>query len=382
MQSGTLQLLLARGTSTGSFALTDTAEAPTGLESPAAGVPLLAEYAAAWLPGIACFVRPQTLAAYTQRLEQHVLPHLGEQRLDEITVDDILGLIARLDKKGLSGASIRSMLTPLSRLFSHAVRRGVIPANPVSRLDRTERPGAWMSEKRILNRNEIGRLLDSARPQYRTLLATAIFSGLRQSELLGLRWTDIDWAEKVIHVRRAVDRTGRDVPLKTRHSSRDVVLMPALVEALRGHRERSRFKEPEDFVFASRVGTPLHRRNAWRQAFRPAFTKAGIERLRWHDLRHTFASLLIGGGANVVFVSRQLGHGSSDVTLRIYAHLFDHAEQAERTRETLQRTFESAISSAADHPEPGSPSSPSQTFSPGGSTHIRVCAASSSSETS
>lgn len=216
-----------------------------------------------------------------------------------------------------------------------------------------------MGERRVLNREEIGRLLEGAPPRHRTLLATAVFSGLRQSELLGLRWRDIDFVDQLVHVRRALDRKGRDVPPKTRHSVRDVVLMPALVEALQEHRERSRFKGPDDFVFASRVGTPLHRRNVWRQAFEPAFREAGIERLRWHDLRHTFAWLLIGGGANVVFVSRQLGHGSSDVTLRIYAHLFDHAEQAQRTRETLQRMFEDSFApSALGRPRAGVALSP------------------------
>jgi integrase len=177
-----------------------------------------------------------------------------------------------------------------------------------------------------------------------------VFSGLRQSELLGLRWRDIDFPGQLIHVRRALDRSGRDVPPKTRHSVRDVVLMTGLAEALRAHRERSRFRGPEDYVFASQVGTPLQRRNVWRQALEPAYSKAGIERLRWHDLRHTFASLLIGGGANVVFVSRQLGHGSSDVTLRVYAHLFDHAEQAQRTRDVLQEMFGETVVPLAPQP--------------------------------
>jgi integrase len=337
MQQASSQLALTGGVATRSFA-SITANPETAWRQWSA-IPTLAEYTADWLAGISSLVRPQTLEAYTYRLEQHVVPYLGAQRLDEITVDDILGLIGELREKGLSGGSIRSMLTPLSRLFSHAVRRDVIAVNPISKLDRTERPGSWMREQRVLNRDEIGRLLDAAPPQYRTLLATAVLSGLRQSELLALRWRDIDFAEHQIHVRRALDRKGRDVPPKTRHSVRDVVLMPGLAEALQRHREQSRFDGPEDFVFASRVGTPLHRRNIWRQAFEPAFTRAGIERLRWHDLRHTFASLLIGGGANVVFVSRQLGHGTSDVTLRVYAHLFDHAEQARRTREMLQEMF-------------------------------------------
>lgn len=112
-----------------------------------------------------------------------------------------------------------------------------------------------------------------------------------------------------------------------------LVLQPAEL-ALDG--DQSLFKSDDDYVFAFRVGTPLHWRNVSRRALKPALEKAGIEPLRWHDLRHTFASLLIAGGANVVFVSRQLGHGSSDIMLRVYSHLLDRAEQAQRTREILQ----------------------------------------------
>ena len=248
---------------------------------------------------------------------------------------------------GYSGWSIRSILTPLSRLFSHAVRRDVIVVSPISKLDRTERPAVWKREQRILNSAEIGRVLGAAPPRYRTLVASAILTGLRQSELLGLRWRDIDFEDEFIRVRNAVDRHGADVPLKTEHAVRDVVLIPALAGALREHREQSAFNRPEDYVFASRVGTPLHWRNVSRRALEPALRKAGIEPLRWHDLRHTFASLLIVGGANVVFTSRQLGHGSSDITLRVYSHLFDRAEQAERTRTVLQEMVGEAVPDGA-----------------------------------
>jgi Phage integrase, N-terminal SAM-like domain len=169
MQRASSQLALTGGVATRSFA-SITANPETAWRQWSA-IPTLAEYAADWLAGISGLVRPQTLEAYTYRLEQHVVPYLGAQRLDEITVDDILGLIGELREKGLSGGSIRSMLTPLSRLFSHAVRRDVIAVNPISKLDRTERPGSWMREQRVLNRDEIGRLLDAAPPQYRTLRA-------------------------------------------------------------------------------------------------------------------------------------------------------------------------------------------------------------------
>jgi integrase len=299
-------------------------------------VPTLAQYAPAWLESIEGLVRPRTLEDYGRRLELYVLPRLGERRLDEIGIDDVLALISDLRRRGYAGATICAVLIPLSRLFAHAVRRGLIGVNPISKLDRSERPRFSSQERPVLNRDEIGRLLEAASPSYRTLLATAIFTGLRQGELLGLHWRDIDFGNQVIHVRTALDRKQRDVQPKTPHAMREVVLMPALAHALRQHQAEASFADPDDYVFTTRVGTPFHYASLPRRALKPALKRAGIQPLRWHDLRHTFASLLIAGGANIAFISRQLGHSSSQITLSVYAHLQDREEQAQRTREMLQ----------------------------------------------
>jgi integrase len=340
MQAASSHLHLTTGVSTYAFGASSPREST---DQASASAPLLVEYAVVWLESITGLVKPNTLENYAGQLKRHVLPRLGDRRLDEIDVDDILGLIGDLSELGYAGWTIQSVLKPLSRLLVHAQRRGIIAINPISKLERSERPRVGRREQRILNREEIGRLLESAAPRYRTLLATAIFSGLRQGELLGLRWRDIDLAEEVIHVRSALNRQRRDVPPKTRHGVRDVVLMPGLAGALEKHRIHSRFNGPDDFVFASQLGGPLHWANVSRRALKPALKRAAIQPLRWHDLRHTFASLLIAGGANVVFVSRQLGHSSTDITLRVYAHLFDCAEHAQRTHEMLQEMFGSVI---------------------------------------
>jgi integrase len=344
MRAAYSQLTLNTGVSTGAYSYgTDQhsgSEAEQGSSRPA---PVLAEYAAVWLESISGLVRPRTLEGYSYRLERHVLPRLGDRPLDEITVDDLLAPIAELHERGYTGWSIRSILTPLSRLLNHAARRDVIAVSPISKLDRTERPSVWKREQRVLNSDEITRLLEAAPSRYRVLLATALMTGLRQSELLALKWRSVNFGDQLIHVRTALDRSGREVLPKTQHAVRDVVLMPALAEALQRHRQQSRFDGPDDYVFASRLGTPLHWRNLSRRALKPALVKAGIEPLRWHDLRHSFASLLIGGGANISYVSRQLGHGSADITLRVYAHLFDRAEQAQHTRDLLEAALGDAV---------------------------------------
>jgi integrase len=306
-------------------------------------VPTLTQYVALWLEGLEGLVLPSTVEAYAGRLERHVLPRFGERRLDEVAVDDILALISDLRKRGYSGTTIATTLTPLSRLFAHAVRRGLIEVNPVSKLDRSERPRVSRRERPVLNPVEIGRLLEAAPPRFRTLLATAILSGLRQGELLGLHWRDIDFDNELIRVRSALDRKRRDVPPKTERGVRDVILMPALAEALRQHKRESAFNRPDDYVFTTRIGTPEHAAHLGLRALKPALEGARLRPVRWHDLRHTFASLLIAGGANITFVSRQLGHTSSQVTLTVYAHLLDGAEQAQRPRDMLEEMLGSVV---------------------------------------
>jgi integrase len=330
MQTGSSHLHLSTGVST------CTLGSPSSADKASAPVPVLAQYAASWLDGLDGLVQPSTVEAYEGRLKRYVLPRLGERRLDAIEVDDILTLISELRKEGYSGTTIAVTLTPLSRLFTHAMRRGLIEVNPVSKLDRSERPHVSRQERPVLNPEEIGRLLEAAAPRYRTLLATAILSGLRQGELLGLHWREVDFDNELIHVRTALDRKRRDVAPKTQRAVRDVILMPALAEALRQHKRETHFNRPDDYVFTTRTGTPHHAPNIGARALKPALEKAGLQPVRWHDLRHTFASLLIAGGANITFVSRQLGHTSSQITLGVYAHVLDREEQARRTREMLQ----------------------------------------------
>jgi len=333
MQTGSFQFSPSSGTST------RLAGRPTPLPPFPQGAESLAVYAERWLEAVRAGVRPRTFHSYSLQLRLHVLPLLGNRPIGELSVEDLVGLIEALQNTGYTAWTIRTALTPLSRLLNHAVRRGVIPVSPIARLDRTERPAVWAAEQKILKREEIGRLLEGAPPRYVTLLATAVFTGLRQGELLGLTWADVDFVEGTVKVRKSLDRLGNRLELKTRHAMRDVVLMPSLARALQAHRTASRFPGASDFVFASQRGTPLYWRNVARRALQPALRNAGLEHLRWHDLRHTFASLLISGGANIVYVSRQMGHGSSDITLRCYSHLFDRAEHAQRTRNALEDSF-------------------------------------------
>jgi integrase len=256
----------------------------------------------------------------------------------------IAGIVSELHAESLSGWTIRGILVPFGRVLGYAARRKVSPSNPMRRLERSERPRVTRREMRILRPDEINALLNAANPAYKPILATAIFTGLRQGELLGLRWADVDFDNGLVHVRRQLDRLGHYVEPKTPRSVRTVVLTPSLAKLLRGHKRTSPHTTPTDPVFATSTGRPMHYRNVTRRGLAEGMEAArlnrdGEPRLRFHDLRHTYASLLIAQGLNVVFVSRQLGHSAASFTLDVYGGLFDRTEHARRATDGLEAAF-------------------------------------------
>src|SRR5581483_10676880 len=277
-------------------------------------------------------LRVRTKELYGRRIEKHLNPRLGSRPIGSIDADTIAALIVQLERQGLAGSTVKGILMPLGLVLGHAARRGLIADNPVRRLERGERPRVARREMRILHPDEIEAVLRAANPHYRPILAAAVFTGLRQGELLGLVWADVDFENGVVHVRRQLDRTGERTEPKTPQALRQVILMPSLARLLREHKLASAHSRPDDPVFATLTGAPMYYRNVVRRGLDAAVHQVGLDegrqRLRFHDLRHTFASLLIAEGLNVVFVSRQLGHASPSFTLDRYGGLFDRAEHS------------------------------------------------------
>jgi integrase len=300
----------------------------------------LAEAVETFLEGPAKQLRPRTQTIYGSHLRVHVLPRLGCQRVSSLTEDDVLALMAALRDRGLSSWTVHGVLSSLSRVLGHAARRGVVVQNVVRRLERGERPSpAARSERRVLTRDEIAKLLAGATPTYRPLLATGVYTGLRVSELLGLTWADVDFDAGFVRVRKQLGRDGVRVEPKTPQAVRDVVLLPALGRLLRAHKLRSPFSRPADPVFASSSGRPLYWRNVSRQGLERAVERArlnGEGKLTMHALRDTFAShLILDLGLDVVQVSRQLGHARPSITSDTYARLFDQARHSDDIRERM-----------------------------------------------
>jgi integrase len=300
------------------------------------------EYARAWLARQD--VRPRTHELYVWALECHLLPRFGQRPLAQITSEEVAGLIADMRKRGLKGWTITSALRPLSIMCGEAARKGGIATNPVSQLDRRERPKHDdQRDKRILTLAEMRALVDHAdSDEYRALLELLIVSGVRIGEALGLSVADLDSRHSLVRVEYQLGRDGSRQPLKTDESRRAVDIPPQLMRRLlklvdnRG----ARFT-PNGLVFASRNGTGLERKVA-REALKRAAKAAKLSdpQPTLHDLRHSHASMLIAMDFSVVEVQRRLGHRKPDITLRIYAHEWKYRDaQRSQIGRQIDRIF-------------------------------------------
>lgn len=233
---------------------------------------------------------------------KHVRKDLGSKALDEITTFDIERYKARRRKK-VKGPTVNRELATLSHLMGWARRLGYVATNPVSdvkRFPENEDAWAWLTD------DEIGALLEACKqerakaPHLFPIILLALDTGLRKGELLALRWDDLDLSRRQLHVRRRKTKSRSMIPMTKRAAA-----------ALRTIRRRG------PYIFAHPDGSLL---GNVRRSFDTALKRAGLDRIRWHDLRHTFASRLVQRNANLFEVQELMGHRSLAMTRR-YSHL-------------------------------------------------------------
>lgn len=308
------------------------------------------EVASLWLESKKIGTRTRIL--WDANLRNHLLPELGRKRVAEISEDDIVRLIRKLEKGGnkserkngkpLSPWTIQSVLTVFSGVMKFAIRRGWASRNPLETLEKGERPSMPKSEPRPLDDDEQRAFLAATPETYKPLIAVALGTGLRISELLGLQWGDIDTKAKVVHVRRALSQR-KEFGEPKHGSRREVILFDDTAQVLREYKLRSRYTPDEDLVFCTSSGKPLNQRNVRRDSFEVARERSGIDIRGFHNLRDSFASALIFDGADVAYVQRQMGHRSPQVTWECYISLFNRRDQDARVREAregrLERTW-------------------------------------------
>jgi integrase len=297
--------------------------------------PTVHEFSLSWLDRYAGTghdsVRTNTRREYRRLLVNYALTYFDREvrvrDLDRAAVQQLVDwLTTRPGRDGrLCDRSISNALTPLRLALDAAVAEGLLDANPAEQivLPRRRAGRAWSTrERRFLTRAELVRLLDEVPAKWRPLFELLAATGLRISEAVGLRWSDLalDGPAPHLQVRRAIVK-GAVVAPKSRHGARMIPLTVELAALLRTR--RSDGAADDDFVFPGRAGGASDQGSLRRRVLVPAAERAGLSGVGFHTLRHTCASLLIESGISPLRLQRWMGHHSSAFTLETYGHLID-----------------------------------------------------------
>jgi integrase len=293
---------------------------------PVKKVPTFSTVAEDWIEHKKTKVRITTWECY----ESHVRTHFKELegvKINRITTATMEKYITDRENQGMNISTIRKILVTLNQVMSYAVRHKYIDHNPLTDAERPRKRGTTEKKKiEVLSPYQIAALLDAEKnQQYRTMFILAVFSGVREGELLGLKWSDIDWKNSQVHIQRTYNK-GRFFDTKTEGSNRKIDLGPKVITGLKKWKLACPVNNL-DLMFPNEAGGPINYSNMVRRHFQPALQRAGVHRIRFHDIRHTFASLLIEQGENIKYIQNQLGHSSPTVTLNVYAHLMKETNQ-------------------------------------------------------
>ncbi len=309
------------------------------------------EFSEKWLEG-KLSVKEATRVSYQGVVNNHLIPYFGNGLISEIKREDIRAFVKEKSDGGeLTPKSIHNILLVLHQILDDAQVEGLVIHNPYVKI---EKPRREKPDVDYLRTHEIPIFLEAAqnykepkekvsklslkpekkkeKPKCETtiyaLFYTATFTGMRRGELLGLKWEDIDWVNSKIHVRRSLYKGAFQTP-KSDYSKRAIDMGPRLVKVLKNHRARqdeTRLKvgagwSNNDLVFCQNDGSSLDADNLYHRDFKAILKKAELRSIRIHDLRHTFASILIATGHNLKYIQNQMGHSSIKITLDLYGHL-------------------------------------------------------------
>ena len=318
----------------------------TGIDAPP-GKLSVAEFLQRWL---ATYARPntapKTFLRYEQLVRVHMVPTLGSLPLTKLRPLHIQEAYCRILDKGLSARTALQCHRVLREALKHAVKWQLLARNPA---DAVEAPRPERYEIPALSPDKVQSVIAAADvTEYGALVHAATMTGLRLGELLGLRWQDLDLDSGTLYVRQTCQWLSQQGFIfrqpKSPSSNRSVALSPATVERLKQHRVEKieqrlavGLAHREDgLVFTNALGQPIHPstlRGAWQRLAKAA----GLERLRFHDLRHAHASLLLQQGVHPKIVSERLGHSGVGITLDTYSHVLPglQAEAAARLDDLL-----------------------------------------------
>lgn len=261
-------------------------------------------------------------------IEKHLAPQLGTIPIKDLTPDRIQNAYDSMLESGVGAHTIIKAHAVLHEALQRAAETGLAFRNAA---DLARPPAAPDKEMQFWNDEEANRFLAASQNnRLYALFYLAIVTGARQMELAGLQWADLDWLRGTLHISRQLARKGEVfAPQKTRAARRTIALGTGTIAVLRNHQELqvqervlagSAWQEM-DLIFTSKIGTGLHPKNLVDRYFKPLVKAAGVTEIRFHDLRHTAASIMLSRGVSIFAVSKILGHARPSITSDIYGHL-------------------------------------------------------------
>jgi integrase len=280
-------------------------------------------------------VRPKTHHSYAQIVRLHLKPALGHHQLAKLAPQHVQTMMNDKLAAGLSPRTVQYLRAVLRQALGQALKWGLVHRNVATLVDP---PRSIRHDITFLTPEQARTLLDAAKgDRLEALYSVALALGLRQGEALGMRWEDIDLDGGSVTVRYAlqrIDGTLRLVEPKTSRSRRTVSLPAGVSSALLAHRDRQAFERSfagdrwveTGLVFTTPKGTPLDARNVVRH-FKATLDRAGLPDMRWHDLRHTCASLLLAEGVGPRTIMEILGHSQISLTMNTYSHVMPQANR-------------------------------------------------------
>ena len=309
-----------------------------------------------WLPAKELALRVSTWDGYRRNIEQHIVPTIGKIPLRHLRPDHLERLYAQLLDNGkvhhvggLCTKTVVEIHMILRRALDDAVRRGLIVNNPARLAHAPKRSRLASGIPRVWTADELRQFLNSTRNhRYHAALWVTASTGMRRGEVLGLRWGDIDLAAGQLSVARSLISVGYELHVtrgKTRNSRRSIDLDPTTVAVLQAWRQRRRSEDPhldtadlDQHVFCRPDGQPTHPQ-LLSDAFGKLIERSGLPKIRFHDLRHTHATLLLKARVPIKVVSERLGHATPGFTMATYQHVIPGMQsEAAATFEQLLAT--------------------------------------------
>ncbi|MDP2211990.1 MAG: site-specific integrase [Candidatus Aquicultor sp.] len=283
-----------------------------------------------WIEAKDARLKPSTMHGY-RSIVKHLVGYFGESPIDELRSGDIEDyVLEKVKESELSNKTIGYHLGALKAIFKQAIIWGYLVDNPAQHI---KRPRAEHKEISYLSPDELTRLLEACPDNYYPFILTAAMTGMRWSEIIELRWMDLNPKESTLSVTRTVYKGMTQTP-KSKASQRKVIVPETLVHLLKGIQDVTQ-PEPEDLIFSNSMGNHLNPTNFYRDMFRPMVKKAKVRSISFHGLRHTYATGMLSNGASLLFVQQQLGHDDIQTTLKHYGHVLP--KEAHRYVDEYQR---------------------------------------------